>query len=172
MLGTPHVLGHLARRARLVVVAHGGEQAAMLGVGGGQHLGRVGDERDQAGHLALDLGDRADQTRAAGGLRQPDVQAHIDLAIGPEVVPEGIDRRGELVESIDRLGLGPFGSEHGNADLQRGALVADVMPGGQNGRRRWLGRGLGVGHEGSAAPSADGPQVAALAQCDESLAQG
>ena len=48
--------------------AEGREQAAVLGVGGGEHLGRMGDVGDQVGHRALHLGHRAGP---AAGCRSP-----------------------------------------------------------------------------------------------------
>ena len=49
----------------------------MLLVGRPQHRGGMRDMRDQVGHLALRGGHRRDQARAAGALRERDVEAHV-----------------------------------------------------------------------------------------------
>ena len=137
-----------------------------------QDLGGMSDERDQAGHLPLDLGDRADQARAAGRLRQTDVKTHVEPAGRPRSRSARPRSRPPAPRAVSRLGLGSLGGQHGDADLQSRALIADVMPGGEHGGRGRLEGRLGVGHERAPTASAHGPQMPALAQGDERLAQG
>ena len=151
--------------------AQRGDEPAVLVVGPVEHLGRVGDVGDQVGHRALRLGHRRDQPRAARRLGQPDVEAHVGLAVGGEVVEQVVDRVDHLGQRVDLLGACALGGEHGDAELDRQAPVAHVAPLGELlGRRRQRGR-RAVGDERAAAAPALGVQVAALGQRGQRLAQ-
>ena len=109
----------------------------MLRVGPRQHLRRVRDVADQVGHRALGLGHRRHQRGGAGGLGQPDVEAHVGAPVGGEVVERGGHLGDQRVEPLDRLRLGALGGQHRDAELDREPHVAAVAPVGEHlGARR------------------------------------
>ena len=147
------------------------DEPRVLRVGPRQHLGRMRDVADQVGHRALGLGHRRHQRRRAGRLGQPDVEQHVGLPVDGEL----LDRDGHLgdqrVEALDRLRLGPFGGQHGDAELDRHPDVAAVAPVGEHlGARRPDDRRR-LGHERAAAAAPHGVQVAGLHQRGQRLAQ-
>ena len=159
-------------RLARVAAADRGQQPGVLGVGVGQHLGRVGDVGDEVAHRALRLGDQGRQARAARRLGQPDVEARVGLAVGGEVVQRGRPSRprARRAAASSAAARAPAAST-ATPDLDGQAGVADLAPAREQRRRRRVGRGRALGHEGPAAAAAHGVQVAALAQRGQRLAQ-
>ena len=143
----------------------------MLVVGGVEHLGRVGDQRDQAAHRPLGLGHRGDQPRAAGGLGQPDVKAGrrpagrrgSRRAARRARPPARRARRGPRARPARPPG--PRSPPRPPSARRR------PRASGQQLRRGRLGRRLRVGHERAAAAAAGRAQMAALAERHQRLAQ-
>ena len=111
VLGALEVLALHARGARAVALAQRLEQATVLLVGAGEDLGRVGDQRDQVRHLALDVGHRAEEPRRAGGLGDADVEADVGAAVLAKVLDLGRHLRHQRLEPVQLPGLGPLGGE-------------------------------------------------------------
>ena len=77
---------------------------------------------------ALGLGHRRHQRAAAGRLGEPDVEAHVGLPVGREVVQQVVHLLDELAERASIRGVGALGGERRDAELDRQALVAGLPP--------------------------------------------
>ena len=86
MCSVPSMCSRIIRTARRRRRGAAHDQAAVLVVGAGQDLGRVGDQRDQVAHLTLHVGHRAEQPRRPGGLGDADVEADVGAAVLLEVL--------------------------------------------------------------------------------------
>ena len=129
------------------------------------------DVRDQVGHLALRRGHRGDQARAARGLRQRDVEAHVGKAVVGVLADLALHLLREGLERVERRRVRALSREHGDPDLERHAVVADLLPLPEQLLGRQLGGRLGVGDERAAAAPTRRLQLARLAEREQRLAQ-
>ena len=172
VLGPLDVLAHQADRGAGLAAAQQAYEPAVLSVRAREHLLRVGDPGDQLAHVPLHLGHGRHEPGRMGGLRYPDVEAHVRAAVLLEAVG-GRHALDELVEHVQVAGLRALGGQDRGARLDRHPLVehrAGVVAEGflvlSHGERR------GVRHEGAAGAPAQGDQVAALHERGQRLAQG
>ena len=98
MLGAGAVLAQGDYRAGPVAAADPPGQLAVLLVGAGEDFGRVRDQRDQVGHLALDLGHRVEQAGRVGSLGDADVEADVGAPVLGEVLDLGRHLGDQLLE--------------------------------------------------------------------------
>ena len=129
VLGAPQVLGHrraprASRRARAPPRA---------GAGAGRWRRRAPPAGARCSAIRSVIAPcasviAAHEPRRAGGLGEPDVQAHVGLAVGGEVLERALERRRELVERVEVGAVGALGGEHRDAHLDREALVAGLAP--------------------------------------------
>ena len=101
MLGAAQVLGHRTARARVAALRIAASMPRVLRVGG-EHLGRVGDVGGSG--RSSRPGPRSSRRPGAwlaGRLGQADVEAHVGLAVGGEVVDALVHRADELGEHVE-----------------------------------------------------------------------
>ena len=106
-----------------VAAAQQARPARVLGVGAGQHLLGVGDQRDQVAHLPLDLGHLGDQARRVRGLGDADVEADVGAPVLLEVRPARPSARPARRARRARARCGALGGQDRRADLDRDPVV-------------------------------------------------
>ena len=165
---------HLARAARgasscgRAIAAATHESAGAASLEELQHLGRVGDQRDQPGHRPLRLGHRgrpaagcpSPRRARRGSARRPGGRRVVARACPPS-------RSTSSSSASSTAGVGALGREHGDARPRPPSAGRTPRASGRAappaGR---LGRRLRVGDERAAAAAAGRLQVAALAERD------
>ena len=171
VLGALEVLGHRARGAHRVAVAHGCEQPAVLGVGRRQHLGRMRRCRRSGrssrpaprSSRAPALGSASPRrARRAGGCR-PGGRRGSPRARPRASSDDSSSARGRPAARVRprarrRRARPPAAGRRSRASARAS-------------RRRRVGRRLGVGHERAAVAPARGEDVTALAERGQRLAQ-
>jgi hypothetical protein len=163
------VLAHLPHRLRSVALAQGLAQAAVLLVGAGEHLGRVGDQRDQVTHLRLRVGHRAQQARRLRRLGETEVEADVGAAVLLEVLHLPGHLPDQLLEAIELRRAPPLRGQQHRPRLDRDAVVED-RPGTLVERlASVLGQRRLLSDEGAAGPPPQRDQVPALDQRGQRL---